>query len=225
MDISRTLTYAKSAKGKEIVEIAQGELLKRTESFVVLGDPGMGKTWMSKWLAGQPRVIRKTAKAFLRAAHPRTIAIGKTLVIDALDELASADSDDPLQKVLKQLQEAGAPRFILFCRARDWRGKTAERSIDEDYDASPIVASIKPFTRKDAQCFLADALEGDTQELLDRLDQDRSGELLGNPLTLSLFAKAFQHGEMPHRRADLFRLSCDNLCLEHNDARQETELS
>ena len=67
-------------------------------------------------------------------------------LIDGLDELTAARESDPVYRVLGQLIAADCPRFILSCRAADWRGAVARQDISDEYGAPPVELSLEPFS-------------------------------------------------------------------------------
>jgi len=216
--IPRTLSYI-DARG-EPQTVDEGQLGALPAPYVVLGEPGMGKTWLLKTFAKAQGFAFITARALLRqpAAELRKVATA-VWVIDALDEVASARGDEPVQAVLARLGELGTPPFILSCRSADWQGAIAKHDIKEDYGIDVPQLQIDPLSRGEARRALAAEL-GDQEtarKSIDDLAMRGLEPLFGNPLTLLLIANLTKaHGQLPETRADLYREACDLLVREQN---------
>lgn len=225
--VARTLTYVDAnGEPRTLEEAKLGDL---PSPLVVLGEPGMGKTWLLKTYARANGFKFITARAFARrpVADLKTVETG-VWVIDALDEVASAAGFEPVQTVLSRLAEIGSPPFILSCRSADWQGAIAKYDIKEDYGAEPPTLQLDPLSASDACRALAQALGDETaaQAAIDGLGQRGLEPLYGNPLTLSLIADLTKaEGKLPDTRADLFARACDLLWRETNRKHGKAPLS
>lgn len=222
--ISRLLTYTDAAGEHQVA--SEADVLSFRGPVVVLGEPGMGKSELLRALAGRiDHADYVTARALMR----RPVASGvsnRTLVIDALDELAAAEDHDPVQNVLTKLAALGAPPFILSCRAADWRS-VAKQDILEDYGVQPREFRLNPLTAVEAKTFLA-ASHGTerARELIAQLDTRGLGEFYGNPLTLQLIDRiADVAGGLPASRAELFLRASELLRREQNPDRPRSSLA
>lgn len=218
--IPRKLSWS-DAKGERYV-VEQDWLLDRVEPLVILGEPGMGKSELLEKIGSNDAILKITARAFLREPNPASLlGSRKTLVIDALDEVAAAQESDPVQDVLKHLALAGRPRFILSCRVSDWNGAPARTDIEETYSIKPLQLSLEPFSEADALVFLADGLgEPRAKQVLAHYSEKGLSDLFGNPQTLSLISDASKgEGALPDTRADLLDKACRQMALEHNERR------
>lgn len=145
--ISRRLSYTDTDGERQVVD--EGWLLDRQEPLVILGEPGMGKSDLLKKLGTRDTLHYLTARAFLREPTPATLVGNqKTLVIDALDEVAAAKDSDPVHDVLKHLALAERPHFILSCRVSDWLGAPARSDIEETYAVKPLQLNSSPFPKQ-----------------------------------------------------------------------------
>ena len=98
---------------------------RQCAAYVLLGDPGMGK---STAFAEEQRVLRETALSitardfatFDADHHPEWK--DKTLFIDGLDEIRAGQTDPrpPIDRIRANLDKLGKPRFRLSCRHADW---------------------------------------------------------------------------------------------------------
>lgn len=224
--IPRTLSYF-DLEGKEC-KVAEAELATRDGPVVILGDPGMGKTELLKTLGHLKGFRYLTARKFTREVNPATLTTsGDVLVIDALDEVASATESDPINQVLAQLGKCGFPRFFLSCRGADWQGAIGRQDIDEEYSQDPLVLTLLPVSRKEALDHLTLVL-GDirAKSVLSDLDAKSLQALYGNPLMLSLIGKVvLRDGQLPPTRHDLYAKSCELLYQEANDRHAKSRLA
>ena len=223
--LPRTLVYL-DVKGEE-QRLSDVALLQTPAPIVVLGEPGMGKTTLLEMLGRQAGRRYITARAFLRHPHPNTLAAGGILVIDALDEVASAAEQDPINAVLAKLAAAGHPPFVLSCRGADWQGALGRQDIIAEYDREPLVLTLEPISAAEATDFAEARLDRARAEALIMELQARSLQFLyGNPLTLSLVCKVVHaEGRLPETGFDLFDKSCDLLRREDNRAHNRSRLA
>lgn len=211
--IPRTLTYT-DASGQEHW-LDEDQIGQGAAPTVVLGEPGMGKTALMAKLGERPGFHYITARGLLR----RTPDLGEdeVLVIDALDEVAAARDEDPVHQVLARLVALGSPRFVLSCRAADWRGAIARHDITEDYRQPPLELRLTPLTRQNALDYLTANLgEAKAKAVIDELEKRSLESLYGNPLMLILVARQAQTGPLPPTRAELLDQSCRLLGAEQN---------
>ena len=184
---------------------------------VILGDPGMGKTWLMERYGEHPgcRFIRATS--LLR--RPDGTDFGDyRLIIDGLDEVSALGEDDPLNEVLTKLLACSTPSFAISCRAAEWRGKSAEIDISEDYGQTPAIVDLELLTSDEA-----------IEALSRRVDQEKAYLAVGalqaaglenffqNPLYLDFVAAIVStDDEVPQTRAGLYEKAIDQLCIERN---------
>ncbi len=217
--VPRTLSY-QSAEGIR-VHFEEAAIASWPTPVVLLGEPGMGKTRLLERLADSPGWVFRSARALVDHPEPRNLVSGgEGLIIDGLDELAAASEADPIYRVLGKLIAAGAPQFILSCRAADWRGAVARPDIEREYQGkAPTEVRIEPLDRTAAAAFLEHGLTpARAQEIIAYLDDKGLGDLYGNPLTLMLFAEIAGAGEaLPETRADLMRQACALMWHEGSD--------
>jgi predicted NACHT family NTPase len=140
MTISRTLWHSDRSERQQVDGLF---LHQDPRSHVVLGEAGMGKSTLLRQLAQHDGYLFCTARALINSADKvQRFGNAKTLVIDALDEVAAQRQGDAVDLVLRALGELGYPRFILSCRIADWRSATALQGISDLYAAPPLLNSI-----------------------------------------------------------------------------------
>jgi hypothetical protein len=100
--------------------------LQKCFAYVLLGDPGAGKsnafTTEAEALGTEPI----TARDFITFDQSTTRRQGQTIFIDGLDETraGSADGRTVLDQIRQKLDQLGRPRFRISCRAADWLGQS-----------------------------------------------------------------------------------------------------
>lgn len=100
-------------------------------AFVLLGEPGSGKTTLFRQEAQRTGGVFESARDFITLVD-RPEWHGRTLFIDALDERRSEspNSTHPLDRIRSKLDGLGGPerpRFRISCRDADWLG-TSDRN-------------------------------------------------------------------------------------------------
>ena len=220
--IERTLVYTDDDDRRH--EIRQDEIATFTQPVVILGDPGLGKTELTRMLGESPGMTYVRAGTFERHADPASlIAEGECIIIDGADEIASAAPGGAVDKVLRKLSEMSCPRFILSCREADWKGDFDQVKINDDYGEAPILLHLQPFSRDDAKAFLAGRFSNsDAEGLLDSLDERGLGDFYGNPLTLKMLGKIMKGDDgLPETKAELFERACHVMLREENPHHHE----
>lgn len=207
------------------VILPQDDLLKRTESLVILGEAGMGKSHLLSWLAASPGCSYCTARQLINRYEPSTLLRdAKVLVIDALDEVSIQRDGDGVDLVLRQLGKLGYPRFVLACRVADWRSATGVEAIHEQYSEKTIELHIDPFTDDDASAFLSTTLGlAAAENVIEHFNERGLNGLLGNPQTLELIARVAGSGKLPETRSELFERAIEVLRVEHRDTKARNQ--
>jgi hypothetical protein len=212
--VPRTLWYETEDQRRE--KLGEGELLRRPEPLVVLGEPGMGKSELLQRLADAAGLVPCTARQLINRPDPSTlVGTAPLIVIDALDEVPTRQEGDVVDRVLQKLGLLHYPRFILSCRVADWMAATSVAAIREQYPASPLQLHLEPLSREDQVVILSD-----------RVGETRAGELighfetlgldfLGNPQTLDLIARLPHDKPLPSNASALFDLAVEQMRVEH----------
>ena len=219
--IERTLIYKNPDGTQECIR--QDKIPAFREPIVILGDPGLGKSVLTEVIGEQSGMRHFRAGTFVRTANPGLLAAGTDrIIVDGLDEIASAVPGGSVDAVLKQLSQMSYPPFILSCREADWLGAADRVRIKDDYGVAPVLLHLQPFSRDDARTFLSQEFpEVDAADLLDQL-ADRGIEILyENPLTLGMLGEVVQeNGVLPDTRVQLFDRACRVMIKEQNPHHQ-----
>lgn len=214
--IHRTLSWIDS--NLKTATLRDTEIAKRfSEPVIILGDPGMGKTWLMEMLAGHEGHHFMRATSLLRQPDGHNFGNAR-LIIDGLDEVAAINEGDPLHNVLTKLIACGKPSFILSCRSAEWRGVTAKIDIADEYGVLPRDLNLELLNEEEAVAALerrADKVKA--REAIYSLKKAGLSEFYRNPLYLDFVAAIIKKGgELPNTRADLYENAVSQLRFESN---------
>ena len=177
------------------------EAFRPEPAYVLLGDPGSGKSTAferEREACGADGIVvsARDFRTFDPASHPEWR--GKTLFIDGLDEVRAGMSDAraPLDAIRRNLDTLGRPRFRLSCREADWLGTNDRTRLDAVApDGRVTVLRLDPLTDSDIEEILeSDPRIGGSRAFIEQA-RDRGGDgFLTNPQTLDMLAEVVATG-------------------------------
>lgn len=207
--------------------LSEEYLLSCKEPIVILGEPGLGKTELCRALYNPDSVLLSAGQLY-RSAKPAELLDGKkTIIIDGLDEIASATQGGALDAVLKRLAHMGHPHFILSCRSIDWQSAVYRHKISEDYGLKPCLVTLQPLSNEEALELLEDRFpEIDANAVIVAIKDHGLAEMIGNPLTVRLIGEAVKHrGDIPAHRTEMLEQACRAMIQEKNPAHLQSDLA
>ena len=191
-------------------------------AYVLLGDPGMGKTTAFERESGQSAAGRLlTVRDFLPLPPGGGGAEPTTLFLDGLDEVRAGANDPrrPFDRLRERLAVWGKPRFRLSCRPLEWLGEDDRARLNAlSPDGEVAVLRLEPLDEAEIAAYLESVSGLDDPECWLEAASDRGLEaVLGNPLTLGLLVTAVSSGgHWPRGRRETFEMACRRLVVERN---------
>ena len=203
---------------------SQLESFRSAPAYVLLGDPGLGKSTafeVEREAIGEEALLIP-ARDFLTLdinSHPEWR--DKTLFIDGLDEIRAGSRDPrwPLDGIRQRLDTLGHPPFRISCREAEWLGDNdRDKLAMVSRDHRVITLRLNPLTDADiVQILNSHPGVGDTRRFMAKAREQGVDGLLTNPLTLNLLATAVGgDGGWPEGRLETFEMACRQMATEHN---------
>lgn len=220
--VSRTATEYLDPDDSSVPRSCPLSGLRSERAYVLLGDPGAGKTTAFEHEAKVGGAQYATAREFVRGDLDGTLDAEDTvLFIDGLDEVRTGGGDprSPLDRIVARLRKLACSRFRISCRPHDW-GLTDTDALRSLLNREPLpVLLLDPLSRDDIRNALggmhAAQAMGTTDFLRQAGERGLSG-LLDNPQSLQLLASVAAKGEWPESRTELFKEACRQLVREQN---------
>lgn len=192
--------------------------------FVLLGEPGMGKSETLKALAAHMQGRYITVNDFIDLGLTQ---LGETgyVFLDALDE-ARANGDTTVWRELRRgITQAGLRRFGIACRAADWETTDKDGLAVVPQGQRIRVFTLDPFTPEQRRTLLKHEGVADVDAFEEQADGLGLADMLGNPQSLQLLAAATknQPGGLPKSRREAYELACQELVKEPNEWHQQAQ--
>ena len=192
------------------------------QAYVLLGDPGAGKTTAFRHEAEQEGAHYATAREFIRG-DPVPGPEDATVFIDGLDEAraGSGNPRTPLDEIVARLRKRGLPRFRISCRPVDW-GLTDTGALRSLLNGQQLrLLRLDPLGNDDIHDILSrlpktHGLDADAADFVRQAEERGLGGLLDNPQSLQLLASAVAAGTWPASRTEVFDEACRRLAREQN---------
>lgn len=192
-------------------------------AWVLMADPGAGKTDVFKTLSQAERGTYVSARDFVELElQPNWSA---PLFIDGLDEMTAGNAagSTALGLIRTKLDKLGTPKFRISCREADWRGSTDSAALQRLVaQGSFLQLHLTSLTRAQSTNLIAHWQQSDpataTAFIREAEDHDLEG-LLDNPQTLRMLFKAVSTNanRWPNSKTQTYEMACAQLAHEHND--------
>lgn len=222
--VSRTCVRQADTKDDRTAEPMSLDDTHALIAYVLLGDPGMGKTSAFRQqaeLVGGHFICAGDLLTFDDLSELKNSA--RPIFIDGLDETRAGSTAGrvPLDNIRNKLRQLGCHSFRLSCRAADWLGNPDARKLQSLLSSEDEiqVLTLQPLTLTDVEIILrANHGISDAQAFIASAEKNGLTDLLLNPQTLAMLAAAVgPNNRWPETRQAVFEMACDRLVLEHND--------
>ncbi len=203
-------------------------------SYVLLGEPGLGKSTTFKTEAHRAQAPDPiTARRFISRGlqnHPNWQGRGP-LFIDGLDEVRVSGSDPrvSLDRILAWIKALGSPPFRLSCRSGSWLELGDHRELSSLAGGAPIrVLRLNPLDREGVRQIVS-LRRNDADEFILAAVEHRLDAFLWNPQLLLVLLNSVETDGWPESPREAFEKACQELVKErnneHRDARRGIALS
>ena len=186
--------------------------------YVLLGEPGMGKTTEFKKEAGRvhanPTIPARQFISRNLKSHPNWRK--GPLFIDGLDEvrIGSGDPRVALDKIIERLEVLGNPQFRLSCHSISWLGARDRKELATLSDAEDIpVLQLNPLKYDDIRKIIS---EKEANAFIQQAHEHHMEAFLGNPQLLAVLHKSVKNGGWSNSPTKTFENACKELIQEQN---------
>ncbi len=218
------LTQARVNEGQD-AQLFDSNAIERHEVYVLLGEPGMGKSTMFRALATQTGGHYLSAIDFLDLPLPDDFKT-KILFIDGLDEvnLQGTGHSSAVSIVRKKLAEHHIQRFRLSCRKRDWSDAKDREAIQRITSLPVRVYNLEPLNEQEISNIL-NKNHGvvDPDQFKSIAAEHQLSDLLNNPQTLRMLAQATKPS-WPNSKTEVYQRCSKLLALDSNREHQRKAL-
>lgn len=193
--------------------LTEEQLLQEGRVFLVLAEPGAGKTELLKALAGRLQTTPVKASIF---RHRPSISGADALVVDAMDEVARIDSV-ATDQIIAQASSTSATTVIFAGRSGEWdHGRTSY--VEQCFGVKPIVVRLEPFNESEQHRLFVSEFTGESfEDFANAVQKFELGPLLGNPQFLKLLGEAYIESDHHFTsKANIFSDAIKRLTYEAN---------
>ncbi len=197
-----------------------------SEAVVLLGDPGMGKSYSFEYFSDSEGGELFKASNF--SIYANESSKGKIVYIDGLDEeRVSSDGKALVREIVRNLYQIKPSKIRISCRAIDWLGETDLQLFNPLFEAlgSFRVLALRPLSEKDIHSILTRNKGFEKEQFLSMVRQKKIEYLLDNPLTLMMLVELVMAGIWPQNKFDLYYETVRILLTEKNEPHLDAKVS
>jgi hypothetical protein len=170
-------------------QVHDHELLRQSGVFVVLAEPGAGKSDLLDYFGEHHGVSAKPAILFLFEPP----ASQSVLIVDALDEVARID-EIKINEIIVKARASGASTLVFASRSYLW-DEARTKVVRDCFGVDPVILRLDPFDEDEQRRLFENYLESESFDAF-KIEAERFEltPILGNPQFLKLFADAYVEG-------------------------------
>tara|TARA_R100000687_G_scaffold83064_1_gene84511 strand:+ start:3777 stop:7793 length:4017 start_codon:yes stop_codon:yes gene_type:complete len=191
---------------------SEKELLEASTLFIILAEPGGGKTELLYSLSNQLNTSSITATKFVHIGFEQE---GKPLVIDGFDELAKIDQSG-IHQLLAEVVKAKPTCVIISSRSSEW-DNAATNTVKDYLGYEPFIVRLCEFDESE-QCAIFEhhAQNEDFANFHGEVSRFDLESLLPNPQFLTMFTDAYlESGRKFSDKRSIFKLAVERLTKEN----------
>ena len=198
-------------------------------SYVVLGEPGMGKSTEFEMEAKRIGTMRPVpARRFIRGKpenHPEWK--NGPIFIDGLDEARAAGQypRKVVDRIIAQLEDLDIPQFRLSCRSASWLGAGDQEELDSLSNSrnTPIL-QLNPLNHRDIKQILSQQVDH-ADKFIMQAHKRRMEIFLSNPQLLNLLIRSIADNGWPESPHAMFEHACREFLKEQNREHRDAHLT
>jgi len=204
------------------------EYFASEHSYVVLGEPGMGKTTELEKEAKREDGLLIPVRRFIHRNpenHPEWRT--KPLFLDGLDEARTGTGNpkDIIHKVVSKLEDLNRPKFRISCRSNGWMGLNDLVEITSLFNGKSIpVLQLLPLNHDDIQQIVVNHGKN-PEEFISLAQQHGLSSFLKNPQLLNVLVESFTNDVWRHGPTTVFEVACKELVKERNRGHNLSDIS
>ncbi len=210
--------------GKEELSLSD---LGSEHGYVLLGEPGMGKTTEfnkeAHRIHANPTISAREFISRNLENHPEWRE--GPLFIDGLDEvrIGSRDPRVALDKIIERLEALGNPQFRLSCRSINWLEDGDRKQLATLSDSKDIpVLQLNPLKYDDIRKIISDR---EANAFIQQAHEHNMEAFLENPQLLTVLLKSVENGGWSDSPTKTFENACRELIREQNREHRDARLS
>ena len=196
-----------------------------TKAWVLLGDPGAGKSTVFEALAASHSHPCISARDFI-SLEPPPGGHPEPIFIDGLDEYTAGfgGGGTAIDKIRSRLQSLGTPSFRISCREADWRGSSDSSALQRLVGEGQFQElHLEPLNSEQILQFAEywlNSSQADAEAFVHEAESRDLDGLLTNPQTLRMLIEAIGSNpdDWPHSKAETYAKACAKLVREQNEA-------